>query len=379
MRLGSLAFVTFSAAAIASSPASGAAPPPKCRSVELSVSAAADNIRFTNPPDQNNATAIREWLFSSVADPTGSWMNGTEHVSGVYTVVATYCEPRGEHYHRKHRTLQVLVHGMTYNKEMWAGFGFSDAYNWHAYATRAGYHTIALNRLGRGPLTHYPDPVRENQSALQDKLTQELLRQLRQGGFAGLRLPKFDKIVYVGHSFGSALGNHVARDNPGAADAYVLTGYSSTVALPINLQLDFASAAIVNPARFPGLPLGYWAGQNVPVRTSYCYAGNFDPALPQVDFDNHDTFAVGEGVSPGFEMRVTAFVGPVLVVTGDLDVLFCPEGAAACPETLERTRDLFPLANFSTMMPKDVGHSLTLHLSAPEVINGVHEWLDNFF
>lgn len=76
---------------------------------------------------------------------------------------------------------------------------------------------------------------------------------------------------------------------------------------------------------------------------------------------------------------MTAFTGPVLVVTGDLDVLFCPEGAAACPETLERTRDLFPLDNFSTMMPRDVGHSLTLHLSAPEVINGVHEWLDNFF
>lgn len=67
------------------------------------------------------------------------------------------------------------------------------------------------------------------------------------------------------------------------------------------------------------------------------------------------------------------------MVTGDLDVLFCPEGAAACPETLERTRDLFPLDNFSTMTPRDVGHSLTLHLSAPEVINGVHEWLDNFF
>ena len=379
MRLGSLAFVTFSAATIASSSASGDAAPPKCRSVELNVSAAADNIRFTNPLDQNNATAIREWFFSAVTDPTGSWMNGTEHVSGVYTVVATYCEPRGRHYRRKHRMLQVLVHGMTYNKEMWAGLGFSEAYNWHAYATRAGYHTIAVNRLGRGPLTHFPDPIRENQSALQDTLTQELLMQLRRGGIAGLRLPSFDKIVYVGHSFGSALGNHVARDNPRAADAYVLTGYSSTVALPINLQLDFASAAIVNPARFPGLPLGYWAGKNVPVRTSYFYAGNFDPALPQIDFDTHDTFAVGEGLSPGFETRVTAFTGPVLVVTGDLDILFCPEGAAACPETLERTRGLFPLANFSIMMPRDVGHNLTLHRSAPEVINEVHGWLGNFF
>jgi len=384
MRIGSVTFIALSAASIASASASEQhGPHPKCRSLELSVWTAGDNIHFTNPPDQSDAAAIRNWLFSALADPTSSYMNGTESVSGVYRVGATYCEPRGKRPHRKqHRTLQVLVHGMTYNKELWAGLGASETYNWHAYATHAGYHTIAINRLGRGQLNTggYPDPVTEVQSALQDKFTQALLLQLRRGGFpARLRLPSFDKIIYVGHSFGSALGNHVAKDNPNAADAYVLTGYSSTVALPVNLILDFASAAVVNPARFSGLPLGYWAGQTESVRTGYMYAGNYDPALPPVDFATHDIFAVGEGLSPGFEMRVTDFTGPVLVVTGDLDTSFCPGGAVACPETLERTRDLFPLADFSVMMPRDTGHTLTLHLSAPEVIVEIHKWLDSYF
>jgi hypothetical protein len=109
------------------------------------------------------------------------------------------------------------------------------------------------------------------------------------------------------------------------------------------------------------------------VRTSYYYARNFDLALRQINFNNHNTFAVSKGLSPGFKTRVTAFTGPVLIVTGDLDVLFYPEGAAIYPETLERTGDLFPLANFSTIIPRDVGHSLTLYLSAPEVINMVHK------
>ncbi|KAK0617576.1 Alpha/Beta hydrolase protein [Immersiella caudata] len=385
MYLASTAFIAIISASIASASASKnprppLPPPPKCRSLELSVHATAENIHFTNPPNQNDAAAIRNWLFSALADPTGSYMNGTEPISGVYTVGATYCEPRGNTPRRRHRTLQVLVHGMTYSKELWAGLGASEAYNWHAYATRAGYYTLAVNRLGRGQLDHYPDPITENQSALQDKFTQELLIRLRQGGFPrSLRLPSFEKIIYVGHSFGSALGNHVAADNPEAADAYVLTGYSSTVALPVNLIADFASAAIVNPERFSGLPLGYWAGQTESIRTEYMYAGNYDLVLPPRDFETHDIFAVGEGLSPGFEMRVTAFTGPVVVVTGDLDTSFCPDGRATCMETLERTRELFPLADFSVMMPKDIGHTLTLHLSAPEVIVQVLEWLDSYF
>lgn len=381
MRLILIALATSSTGAIVLQTAGNSPPRPNCRSVQLNVRAGADNIHFTNPPDPNNATAIRQWLFSSLADPTGSYMNGTQPVSGTYSISATYCEPqRSGHHHRRHRALQVLVHGMTYNKEMWAGFGYSNAYNWHAYATRAGYHTLAVNRLGRGQLTGVlPDPITEVQSALQDKLTQELLIQLRRGGFSSLGLPGFDKIIYVGHSFGSALGNHVAKDNPDAVDAYVLTGFSSTVALPINLTLDFASAAIVDPVRFAGLPLGYWAGQTESVRTAAFYAGEFDPALPLVDFGAHDTFAVGEGLSPGFETRVTDFAGPVLVVTGELDVLYCPGGAAECPATLEKTRDLFPLAEFSVMMPRKTGHSLSLHLSAPKMIRDVHEWLDKHF
>jgi len=212
---------------------------------------------------------------------------------------------------------------------------------------------------------------------LQDNFTEQLLVKLRQG-IAGLL--SFDKIIYVGHSFGSALGNHVAKDSPSAVDAYVLTGYSSTVALPINLTLDFFSAAIANPARFSGIPLGYWAGQIEPVRAATFYAGCFEPAIPHLDLLEHDTFAVGEGLSPGLEPRVKSFTGPVFVVTGDLDILFCPpRGAAACLDALEQTGHLFPLADFSVRMLESTGHTLGLHRSAPAMMAEVHDWLDVYF
>jgi hypothetical protein len=40
---------------------------------------------------------------------------------------------------------------------------------------------------------------------------------------------------------------------------------------------------------------------------------------------------------------------------------------------------LFPLADFSVMMPENTGHTLGLHLSAPEVIQDIHDWLDGYF
>src|SRR3569833_3186283 len=347
-----------------------------CRSVQLNIPAAGDNVHFTNLPDQNNATAIKEWLLAALTDPTGSYKDGFDHISGTYSVGATYCKPSRSV--RDRRALQVMVHGISYNKEMWAGLGFSDVYNWHAYATRAGYHTLAVNRMGHGQTTNLPSPFAEVQGPLQAVFTRNLVRRLRNGLASGV-LPAFRKIVYVGHSYGSWLGNHLAADDPSAVDAYVLTGYSGTVALPINLTLDFFSAAVVDPARFAGVPLGYLAGQTESVRTNTFYAGSFSPAIAHRDFQTHDTFAVGEGLSPAFTPLQTAYTGPVLLVTGNLDILFCQKKATSCPAILNQTRDYFHQAQFSILSPANTGHTLSLHSSAPQMIRDVHHWLNGHF
>jgi len=352
---------------------------PDCRTLQLSIAAAADNVHFTSLPDQNNATAIKEWLVAALTDPTGSYKNGTDRISGTYRVKATYCQPPP--HVRPRRALQVLVHGLTYSKDLWAGLGFADQYNWHAYATRAGYHTLAVDRLGHGippTLSNLPNPFTEVQGPLQARYTLNLVKALRRG-IPAAGLPPFPKIIYVGHSYGSWLGNNVARDDVRAVDAFVLTGYSGTVALPIALTIDFSSAAVVNPARFAGVPLGYLAGQTPAVRTAAFYAGAYDAALPARDFATHDTFAVGEGLSPAFTPLLTEYAGPVLLATGELDVLFCPGGAAACNATLHQTASYFPRARFSVLSPKDTGHTLSLHSSAPRTINAVHAWLDRYF
>ena len=354
-------------------------PGPDCRAVQLSIPAAADNVHFTALPDQTNATAIKNWLVAALTDPTGSYKNGTDRISGTYRVKATYCRPPP--HVRPRNALQVLVHGFTYSKDLWAGLGFSDQYNWHAYATRAGYHTIAVDRLGHGvppTLANLPNPFTEVQGPLQAQYTLNVVKALRRG-IPASGLPPFPKIIYVGHSYGSWLGNNVARDDPRAVDAFVLTGYSGTVALPIALTIDFSSAAVVNPARFSGVPLGYLAGQTESVRTAAFYAGAYPAAFPPLDFQTHDTFAVGEGLSPAFTPLLTAYRGPVYLVTGDLDILFCPGGASTCNATLHQTADYFPQAKFSVLSPTNTGHTLSLHSSAPKMIADVHTWLNKYF
>jgi pimeloyl-ACP methyl ester carboxylesterase len=103
-----------------------------------------------------------------------------------------------------------LVHGMTYNSTLWSGLGFSDHYSWVNHATRRGYPTLAIDRLGHGDSPARPDPVSIIQFALETEIIHQLLSKLRASELGR----SFSKIVYVGHSYGSLLGNSIARIYP---------------------------------------------------------------------------------------------------------------------------------------------------------------------
>lgn len=65
-----------------------------------------------------------------------------------------------------------------------------------------GYATLAYDRLGIGNSSH-GDPKNEIQSFLEVEALAAVTRMLRNGSFPKVNTT-FDKIVHVGHSFGSA-------------------------------------------------------------------------------------------------------------------------------------------------------------------------------
>jgi pimeloyl-ACP methyl ester carboxylesterase len=343
-----------------------------CSDVTFEVPVTSQNVAFASPPDTSNTTDIVEWM-REVWRGNFPTLNGTTTVSDTFTIKGTYCVPKN----RKADTLQVLVHGITYNKSMWAGFGLDDKYNWHAYANARGYASLAFDRLGHGDNPQRPDPLTVVQPQLQIDIFHQIISSVR--GADNVLKQKFDKVVWVGHSWGSYLGAAFAAQYPADIEALVVTGYNNYLDFSSVIAADWVSAGDFNPARFgAGLAKGYVTMSQLAQRISGFYAGGFDAAIPPVDFAYEDTLTVGEiGGLPAILGPAAGYTGHVLAVTGVDDILFCLPPLAKCEELLNETASAFPDASsYDYFAPENTGHDLTLHYSAPETAKKVHDWLD---
>lgn len=100
----------------------------------------------------------------------------------------------------------------------WTGDGYSDRYSWVAAASKAGYPTLAIDRLGNGDSDH-PDPIlavqfvtspvdktqlTTNRYPVEVETIHQIIVKLRAGTLPPpLNGRKFTKVIYVGHSYGS--------------------------------------------------------------------------------------------------------------------------------------------------------------------------------
>lgn len=360
-----------------------------CRSVTIPVTATADNLQMIDLPDSTNAPGHAEYFLNALlAVPPN---NGTVSVTGTYSIAATYCKPILGILDRK--VIQVMVYGATYNKEMWAGFNKSPIYNWHTYATAAGYHTLAIDRLGGGQ-SQRPDPFQTVQTQLEVEIIHQIIASLKTpGGIPSAKIPSFSpskggKIVYIGHSLGSTLGNNLSLKYPSDVDAYVLTGFSSTFSPPIAFLFDMFPAATLGIPRLASLPYGYITSRTESTRTATFYAGLYDAQLAHADYaENLDTYTIGEGSTGVAMVPVPNYTGRVFLAAGELDALFCDAGGLGagnfsyeiCKAILVKSRgDLYPnvpSGRFGWHVARKTGHSLGLHYSAPVTIVAVLKWL----
>jgi pimeloyl-ACP methyl ester carboxylesterase len=329
---------------------------------------------FSSPPDTTNQAEIINFLREAWRGNFPA-TDGTTTVSGTFTIKGTYCVPTKS----KADTLEVLVHGITYNKTMWAGMGSGSQYDWHRYANSRGYATLALDRLGHGDNPQHPDSVNIVQPQLQVDILHHILASVRSTNSPINALGRaFKNVVFVGHSYGSFIGSALAAQYPADADALILTAYSGHVNFAAMVDADWASAATLNPARFGGLDLGYISLGSEKQRTAAFFDGGFDPAIPPVDYTYQDTLTPGEiGALPAILGPALEFKGAVLVATAVQDALFCEEPAEKCEEHLAAAAEFFPSAeHYDYFAPDNTGHDLTLHYSAQDSFKRVHDWLD---
>jgi pimeloyl-ACP methyl ester carboxylesterase len=362
--------------------------------VHFTFSITAANRVANNPPSDlfSDAEAINAFLGQPVA---------YQNVSGTFGIYGQFCRPVHKAASPGARKLQLLVHGSTYNHTYWSALQEPPAsahseLSWIDAATRLGYWTLAIDRLGQG-YSSKPDPVTVVQDPVQTQLLHLLARRIRDDDVLGIGFSdQRSKLIYVGHSFGSGLGVHLAAAHPGDFDGLVLTGIATVRGNPQpgSLLARWAPAAQAFPNRFPpDLPGGYLVSTNKTGREALYWGAraDFDAALFERDWVGQGTHPLGEVLTVAeylADLPGPRFDKPVFVADGSEDAVFCsdlgsralgPVGCRAGDDgEVGKTREWFPGVPgelFAAYLQPSAAHDHILHKTGNQLISHAHDWL----
>lgn len=354
-----------------------------CKHTVFTVTATAVNKVIPSPAASSLST--QEGVNAFFASLPSLLANATRQIrSGSYHLAAEYCHAIPESKSQP-APLQVLLHGSAdYTKEYWNRGSWGNGsrkYSWTQAMNRAGYSTLAVDKLGNGESSH-PDPLYDVQLQLQMETVYSLIQRIKAGKIQGIPAPLKGALVYVGHSSGSLLGAALAQTHPSAVDALVLTGYpagqsNNKGGIP---SFHFFPAALSRPTQFPkNLSYGYLRMNSEANRTSsFYYRGHYDPQIAHLDYETQGVQPIGESCDFGPPTQ-PSFKGKVLVVTGTKDPAICgytPVDECAFNESiLTAVRGGFSANTGFDWYAPPSGHALNWHYSAPDTYRAVVEKL----
>jgi pimeloyl-ACP methyl ester carboxylesterase len=272
------------------------------------------------------------------------------------------------------RTVQVLVHGLTYDHTYWDFPVQPETYSYVRAATAAGYATFAIDRIGVGQSERPGNPAALTTGAAAHVLHQ-LVQDLRAGRVGGV---SFSRVITVGHSFGSQAVAAEASDH-GDVDAVVLTGslhQASTQAFTVVLP-TFHPATLDPKFTGTGVPLGYLT--TMPGTRGASFHGlTTSPDIVAADETLKQTATEGEiATIDNGSLRTDGIDVPVLIAVGQLDVLYC-DALAPCTDAATvagRERSHFGARTcLETFVLPTAGHSINLHPAAPNWQAAAADW-----
>ncbi|KAF2482664.1 hypothetical protein BDY17DRAFT_251478 [Neohortaea acidophila] len=343
---------------------------PSCTNLTIPVTASARNGRFPeslNPQTEVEVTNFVLELTRQGTNFTQASLEGYATVSGTFNITATYCQPAAG----APDVIQVLTHGIGFDRGYW-NLAFNN-YN-YSYTNVAvgtyGFATLAYDRLGIGESQH-GDPLNFVQSWIQMATLESLSNMLREGSIQGI--PKFEKVLHVGHSFGSIQTVGVLKMDPNVWDGVALTGYSTQ-----SLYFDFfelASDFVEAQPLIPEYPLGYLApGGTAALEEDLLGPNEFDPTILPFLASTGAPPTVGEFLTltagSAADGPPTEFTGPVLVISGQNDLPFCggncDQSFTGYPTLPAAAQRLFPNASaYQTVIVPGSGHGLNLQYTHP--------------
>lgn len=275
------------------------------------------------------------------------------------------------------KTIQVLIHGATFDHHYWDFPLESETYSYVQNITRAGYAVLNIDRIGYGLSSRPHDGLDVTLEAGAYTIHQ-VVQTLRGGdmvvpGFGRIRAKR---VQLVGSSIGAFI-SVIEASTYDDVDGVVLTSYSHTVGEGGIESFDLVIPAQDDP-KFADLSVINYLSEAPGAREFLFYhAPNIDPDVAELDTALRQTWTVGElsSIIPAL-MEPVGLQVPTLVVVGDYDNIACNLPCSATG-SLDGEASLYPPeACVEVEIVPDAGHALTLHQNAPEFFDIVRDWSD---
>lgn len=317
-----------------------------------------------------------------------------------YRVAGELCT--SSHGRANDSTVQLLIHGATYNHSYWDfGTVHGVRYSYARDMAARGFATFAVDQVGSGQSSKPPRGDITNQ--VEAYIDHELIQGLRNGSLTGIR---FGPVIEVGHSLGSLSVWQEAityQDVNGVAITGMAHHFTTTAV--DDSASDFYPAA--SDPKFEGQD---WAARDpgyvttVPgTRASFFYnTADADSKVMATD-DNDIPFSqetfwnergkdvTSRGTSDGvpliYSPATQAIHVPVLIVLGSQDAVVCGKDAAGvnfrCSSGAaivdEEQAYYSPQAHLEACSVPRAGHDLSLHLNFRIQEDAVRDWAYHFF
>lgn len=261
----------------------------------------------------------------------------------------------------QNKPLQVLVHGGTYNHLYWDVPAINNRkYSYARYMAEEKYAVLAIDQLGTGQSSK-PNgdfvTLAETASSIH-----QVIGQMRSGNNALGQA--FNKIVLVGHSFGS-INAITVQANYHDADALVITALGH---VPHELPITQELLDILDDYEYFTLPPEARSGL-------FYYGPAADPDVIAYDNANLVDYLtrgqLGTTFAAIFNDSVADVTGPVLVQLGEHDALWpssYAEGEAAYWTSA---------SSITVQSLPDVGHSFNTHLDNKRGWKQISQWLSD--
>jgi pimeloyl-ACP methyl ester carboxylesterase len=309
-------------------------------------------------------------------------------ISKTYDIHAQLCVPPNG---AKKSSVYLATHGGVFDSRYWDAQVEPKKHNFVEAVLEEGYSILIYDRLACGK-SDKPDAYTDVQAPAEVEILRgisELLRSGKISKYASNSIA-FDKIIHVGHSYGSFVTYAFTSLYPDLSDAVVLTGFINSYEIGENrvtaMGLEYA------PENDPKLFGDFGSGYVVPSTKSATQTGffssrvnettgigGFEPKLLDYAFSirqPNGAAALGSALAllPSVP-TAPQYTGPVQFMLGEFDFLIC---LGDCRDAYNATlvNEMYPKAKgVDVYLQPGTGHGLPFHNNAQLGFRTMFDWL----